>query len=250
MILNSMKSRLFAFIAPMIAFSSQAFAMDPAAPPEGPVPVVAAPVAAAPIEPKDESRARFGLSLNGGSFFPGPFTIALGAEARLGYQLNNDVGVYGQLGGTAGLGAGTSTDGASATASVSAVTYWYLGANIESLLGESFFVAGGAAIGRGGWGVLSGTVAASSSRAASGSTVVAGGLMPQFNARIGFAPGKRALDGTKRGLSFAFDLRALLAPNSERNEVVVGANGASTNQRTSTFAVGFAPMLMIGFDTR
>lgn len=90
-----------------------------------------------------------------GTFFPGPTTVALRFEGRFGYSVNQTLSLYGSLGAVGGIGFGADVDSKGGSASVSAVSFWYIGANADALLAGPLFVGGGAGIGKAGWGVVS-----------------------------------------------------------------------------------------------
>jgi hypothetical protein len=207
--------------------------------------------AAAPTAPPpapDGGHFRWGLSPMAGTFFPGPTTIAFGIEGRVGYAFNQTVTAFGSLGAVGGVGFGGSASSTGASASVSAVSYWYLGANVDALVAGPLFVGGGAAIGRGGWGVVS---AAASSSGGSQEVIAAGGLMPQFNARLGLATGTPSpTTGKRSGFSVALDLRVLVAPDSVSTKQSAGAGGATQSVTTNTTEIGISPMLMLGYEQR
>lgn len=223
----------------------------PPAPAAGPATAAPALPAATPaaVPPEEQGRFRWGLGLGLGSFFPGPTTFALGPEIRLGYSLNNTVSIFGLAGAVGGIGFGGSVNANGASAELQAVSYTYLGANVDAMLAGPLFAGGGASIGRGGWGSVA--VAASTSGGAQ-EVVAAGGWMPQLNARIGLAAGSPSPTSPKRsGISVALDLRVLIAPDSASTKQSANTSGGAQQSVTaSTTAIGFAPMLLLGIDTR
>ena len=227
--------------APTEATPAQPAATAPATPAQGTAP-------AAPQEPPDEGHFRWGISGMGGSFFPGPTTIAFGLEGRFGYAFNRTVTAFASAGSVAGIGFGRETSSTGGSLSVSAVSYWYIGANADALLAGPLFVGGGAALGRGGWGVVS---QSASSSGGSQEVIVAGGFMPSVNGRLGLHFGKtNEQTGKRSGFVLALDFRVLIAPNSAKTTQSAGAGGASQSVTVDTTAIGFSPMLMLGYDLR
>lgn len=205
-----------------------------------------------PTEPPDDGHFRWGLSPMFGTFFPGPTTVALGLEVRIGWAFNQIVTAYGSLGSVAGIGFGADVSGDDKSVSVSAISYWYLGANVDALLAGPLFVGGGAAIGKAGWGV----VEAHGSSSGGGSDVIAAaGWTPSLDARLGISTGTPSLaTGKRSGFYLALDVRVLFAPNATetREQANASSNSASGSAKitTDTTAVGIAPMLHLGFDSR
>ena len=234
-----------------LAVPGVAFAQESVKPAEGAVPpngAAAAPAAEAEPKPPEEGHFRWGISPSIGTFFPGPSTLALGLEARFGYSFNPDVSLYGGIGAVAGVGFGATSEVNGSSFSVSAVSYWYLDANVDTMLSGPLFVGGGAGIGRGAWGVAKAT---STSNGAGQELTAASGLMPQLNARIGLTTGKvRPKTGKRSGFSIALDLRMLIAPSSSSSVETTNANGGASTSETSKTAVGFSPMLLIGYESR
>jgi len=208
----------------------------------------ASPDTATPAPTPNEGHFRWGISPTGGTFFPGPTTIAAGIEGRAGYAFNQTVTLFGSLGTAAGIGLGGDVTANGASASVSAISYWYIGANVDALLVGPLFVGAGAAIGRGGWGVVS---QSASSSGGSQEVTAAGGTMPSGNARIGLMTGKlNEKTGKRSGFAIALDLRVLVAPDAASTSQQASASGASQNVTTSTTAIGYSPMLMLGYELR
>jgi hypothetical protein len=184
----------------------------------------------------------------GGTFFPGPTTVAFGIEGRFGYAFNQMVTAFGSVGSVAGVGFGGDVSANGAALSVSAISYWYIGANVDALVAGPLFVGAGAALGRGGWGVVS---QSASSAGASQEVIAVGGTMPSANARLGLHVGKvNEKTGKRPGFAIALDLRVLIAPDSASTTQSAGAGGASQSVTTDTTAIGWSPMLMLGYDLR
>lgn len=79
----------------------------------------------------------------------------------------------------------------------------------------------------------------------------AGGLTPSLDARIGLVTGSvNQATGKKSGFMIALDVRMLIAPDSATTKQQAGAGGAMQSVTTETTALGFCPMLHLGFDSR
>lgn len=203
---------------------------------------------AKPAEGADEGHFRWGISGMGGSFFPGPTTIAFGAEGRVGYALDRTLTLYGSLGSVAGIGFGGEVSNNNSSLSVSAVSYWYIGANVDALVAGPLFVGAGAAFGKGAWGVVS---QSAGTNGAGQEVIAAGGFMPSADARLGLHFGKTKDNGKRGGFVLALDLRVLIAPDSaETKQSASSTGGASQSVTTDTTAIGYSPMLMLGYDMR
>jgi hypothetical protein len=65
--------------------------------------------------------------------------------------------------------------------------------------------------------------------------------------------GRRERGGVFRGRqpgALALDLRVLIAPDSASTRQSAGAGGASQSVTTSTTAIGWSPVLMLGYELR
>jgi hypothetical protein len=217
----------------------------------GAQPNPAAPPTPAPqpqVDRSDEGHLRGGLSLNLG-YFLSPGAVTAAPELRIGYQVNRSFGIFGIAGAVVGLGvSGGSNANGTSSASITGVSYTYIGVNAEAMFDDLYTLGGGLAVGKGGW--ASAGVATTSADASS-AVLVAGGFMPQANVRAGFAFGSRSkITGSKTGLTLALDVRFLFAPNSVLEETKAGPNGGSVKVETSRSALGVNPMLVLGFDWR
>lgn len=239
-----MRALSFGVMSWLVVMTTSFAAAAQEEPPPAPAP---APAPATPAEPPDEGHFRWGLSPSIGTFFPGPTTLSFGLEGRFGYAFNQMVTAYGSVGSAAGIGFGGDTTANGASLSVSAISYWYVGANVDALVAGPLFVGAGAAIGRGGWGVVS---QSASSSGGSQEVIAAGGTMPSADARIGLHVGKWNDKGKRPGFAIALDLRVLIAPDSASTKQSANASGASQSVTTDTTAVGYSPMLMLGYDLR
>lgn len=240
-----------------ISHEASAWADDPPTPPADPnAPPPAVTPATTPDAPKpaqeeppvpDIGHLRWGLSPMAGTFFPGPTTVALGFEGRVGWSFNHMVSVYGNITAVAGIGFGESSGSGSSSVSVSAISYWQFGANIDALLAGPLFVGGGLGIGKAGWGVVK---ASGSSTGGSSDVIAAGGIVPSLDGRFGvFLGSLNKQTGTRSGLTIALDVRVLIAPNATETKQSASATGAVDEVDTKA-AVGVCPMLMLGYDFR
>ncbi len=239
-----------------LTFSTAAYADGPVVPSNEPAPPPAANASPVPPPvqqpeadpaPPEGGHFRWGISPSIGTFFPGPTTLAFGFEGRFGYSFNPDVSLYGGIGAVAGVGVGGSSDVNGTSFSLSAVTYWYLDANVDTMLAGPLFVGGGVGFGRGAFAIVKAT---STNNGAGSELTAASGLMPQLNARIGLTTSKvMQATGKRSGFSIALDLRVLIAPGSTSTVSTAGSSGSSSTE-TPTTAVGFSPMLLIGYESR
>ena len=56
--------------------------------------------------------------------------------------------------------------------------------------------------------------------------------------------------GKRSGFAIALDLRMLIAPDSATTSQSAGAGGVSQAVATNTTAIGWSPMLMMGYELR
>jgi len=183
-----------------------------------------------------------------GTFFPGPTTFSIGIEARFGWALNQTITVYGNAAAVGGIGFGADVDDKGGSASVSAVSYWVLGANVDALVVGPLFVGGGAGIGKAGWGVIE---EHASSNGGGSKVIAAGGWTPSIDGRIGISTGSpNPQTGKRAGFYLALDVRVLIAPNGTETTQEATATGGRQSVVTDTTAIGIAPMLHLGFDSR
>lgn len=165
--------------------STAAFAQETPPPPPPPQPVVQA----APAEPLEDQggRVRGGVSGNLGWHIPSMFTF--GAEGRVGYVVSNMFNVYAIGGFTVGFGFGVSGNSMGGSASVSGVSYGYLGAIAEFVFGNLFYVGVGPAVAFGGFG--SAGVSVGTGGSGSISAVAHAGPAPGLDARLGLHFGRK-----------------------------------------------------------
>jgi hypothetical protein len=239
---------LVSLVVPSIAFGQEE--PPPAAPPTpAPTEPAPAPKPTAPPEPPNDGHFRWGLSPMFGTFFPGPTTVALGFEGRFGYAFNQMLTVYGNVAAVGGIGFGADTDDkGGGSASVSAISFWVFGANVDALLVGPLFVGGGAGFGKAGWGVVE---AHGSNNGAGSRVIAAGGWTPSIDGRIGISTGSpNPQTGKRSGFYLALDVRMLFAPDSAETKQEATATGGTQQVTTDTTAIGICPMLHLGFDSR
>jgi hypothetical protein len=211
-----------------------------AAPPPADVPVSEAP---------ELGRLRYGADTNIGVFLP-QTAVMIGAEGRLGYQFNRTYALYANLGLQVGLGIGGSVSSTGASASINIVSFWHLGVLGEMSLADHLTLAAGPVLASGAW---AGIAASGNSTTGSSATeVVAGGMMPGLDFKVGFSPAPRdPVTGRRQGFTIGLDAMLLFAPNSVYVHTEAGTNGsAGAEVRTSGLAVGFVPTLTLGYEGR
>ena len=223
-----------------------AFAQEIQAPPPAPPPSVPAD---APVEDPG-GRIRWGVSGNLGWNFPSP-AFTLGAEGRIGWQISNAFSAYAIVGGTAGIGLGVNAGINGAAVSVTALSYWYLGAIAELMLGNLFYVGGGVV------GASSSYVGAVVSATADGrakeSVLTSTGFAPGLDLRLGLGFGRQqpAPSFRRGGFNLGIDAMMLFHPNTTIATVEADANGnAGATVTTTGLSVNVVPMLTLGYDWR
>src|SRR5688572_8909716 len=144
------------------------------------------------VEGEDTGRFRGGVSGIIGVFLPGP-VIQLGVEGRLGYQINDLMAVYGDIGSHAGFGVnvGASEDGGGA--SITAGAGIYGSAMFEVTLADVFSAALGPTLMYGSFVTVGQYVSVD---AAEQSVAVFAGVLPGIKMRVGVGfgserPGRR-----------------------------------------------------------
>ncbi len=241
------KTLLLTALVSASAFAQEA--MPPPPPPPPPQPVAMAPAPAdAPMEDPG-GRVRWGVSGNLGWHIPqSAFTI--GAEGRIGYQISNMFSAYAILGGTAGFGIGASVSVTGASASITALSYYYLGAIAEFMFGNLFYVGAGPVIANGGLVGVSGSGSTTGNSEAM--AIAHGGPMPGLDLRLGLGLGRQhpAPSFRRGGFNIGLDALILLHPNSTviREKTVNGTSQGSIT--TNELAVTVTPMLTLGYDGR
>jgi hypothetical protein len=174
-----------------------------------PEPSAAAPTpadssAANPTMPAAEepsiSRFRWGISAAGGPMLGAYSGGAGGIDARLGWQLNDMLGVYGQPILLLGAGASANATGASATG----LGLYGLGAMADATLADLFYVAAGPELLFG----AVGTAAASAGGSASASAST--GPFFSIAARAGFAFGSKRPD-RRKAFTLGLDMHTVFA---------------------------------------
>lgn len=231
--------------------SASALAQESAPPPPPPQPVAAAPMPMdAPMEDPG-GRVRWGVSGNLGWHLPSS-AFTFGAEGRIGYQISNMFGAYAIVGGTVGLGFGVSTSIQGANVSITALSYYYFGAIAELMLGNLFYVGGGPVLANGAY--VGASVGASADGVAEVKNIVAAGLKPGLDIRLGLGLGRASGPPSFRrgGFNLGLDALILFHPNSIITTIRAdGPNGtAGAGVTTNGLTVSLVPMLMLGYDAR
>ncbi len=226
-----------ALVLPGLA-SAQDAVGAPTDPSQGPI-MAPAPVA----EGGSEARFRWGIGAAGGLFIPGSL-VDFGAGLRLGAQLNDSFGVYGDLGFAFGLALGGSVSGTSTTLRASAVAFWHVGVLAEATFGDMFFVGAGPLIASGGW-VFTDQYTDSSGTVQQ-NVIEAGGFMPGLDLRVGIGLGGRRPSGRRSQFTIGLDVKFLLASVSSAST----GTGTGATVRTGDTQIGITPMLMIGYDSK
>jgi hypothetical protein len=181
--------------------------------------LVAAP-APAPVAPaaaeRDGGRFRGGIELDGGFFkTPGATLGALGPSGQIGYQINDQIGVYAVPGFTVLFGAAGGVD-------------FNFGAVVDyTFLDDQLTV---------GVGPEAGAFAFFGNGAAGGGAGYGGRIHAAWNALV-----SRGLNGVRRhGLVVGLDLRFIVGPEAT-------ASAAEGTASASTTGFVFAPLLSIGY---
>lgn len=221
--------------------------------PATPAPAPASPETKPPVvdENVDKGgRIRWGTSGNVGWHLPqSMFTI--GAEGRIGYQVNNIFSAYGVVGGTAGFGFGVSAGFSGVSVSASAISYWYIGGIAEAMFGNLFYVGGGPVLARGG--LAGANIGVDSAGVAQVQEVASSGFKPGINFRVGFGFGRPMGASHRRsGFNLGIDTLTLFHPNTTVVTTKAdGPNGsAGIAVTTNETIVSFVPMLTFGYDSR
>jgi hypothetical protein len=229
--------------------ASSAFAQDAATnppPPPPPAPIEAAPPADAPMTDPG-GRVRWGVGANIGWHIPSMFTI--GAEGRVGYVFSNLFNAYLIGGGVAGFGFGGSANSTGGSVSVSAVSYWFLGAIAEVMFGNIFYVGAGPVVAGGGFATVG---LSASTEAGAISTVTHSGVAPGFDVRLGLGFGSQKGPPSFRrgGFNLGISVMTLFRPNSVVARLEGSSGGGSATVTTNELFVTAAPMLTLGYDAR
>lgn len=235
--------------------SSAAFAQETPPPPPPPAPAAAVAPAPMPADaPMEDTggRVRWGLNANIGWHAPSP-AFTLGGEGKIGYVFSNLFNAYAVIGGTFGIGFGvnTSIPGA-ATASITAISYYYFGAIAELMFGNLFYVGAGPIFASGGYAGV--TAGADSSGVAEVSTITSAGFKPGVDLRLGLGFGRPKGPPSFRrgGFNLGLDAMMLFHPNSLITTVKAdGPNGsAGASVTTNGLTVSVVPMLTLGYESR
>jgi hypothetical protein len=200
-------------------------------------------------DPNDTSHGRFrgGVSGNIGAFLPPPI-FQIGAAGRLGYQINDLFAVYGGFGAQAGFGIGVGVSDDSASASVSFGGGVFGEAIFEVTLADVFFIGTGPALFYGAFVSAEQAVGSSGNTASAEQSVSSfSGVMPGLKIRTGVGFGKNRPDRRKQ-FTLAADLMILFGEKLSAGQSA-GTGGASAYVSDGV-AVGFLPMLSLGFDAK
>ncbi len=238
------------------AFAQSASPIDLQSPPPPPppteVPPLPPPVSETLAPPHDGIRTtvqgafRWGAHVSLGTFVPVGM-LTLGAEGRAGYQINDAFGVYGTLAVRGGAYENADLATGSADASRGRFFAVSLGALAEWAIVDRFFVAGGLSVARASWlGVADTEIIGSRSFVRS---VDADGFMPALHVKAGFGIGPKTAEGRRHRLTLGLDAMVLFAPDSLKRTLTTTSQKSGTVERSNSLAVGFAPMLFVGFDS-
>lgn len=200
-------------------------------------------------DPNDTSHGRFRGGVSGmiGAFLPPPI-FQLGAAGRLGYQINDLFAVYGGFGAQAGFGINVGVSDDSASTSVSFGGGVFGEAIFEVTLADVFFIGTGPVIFYGAFVSVDQAVSANSSTASAEQSVSSfSGAMPGLKLRTGVGFGKNKPDRRKQ-FTLAADLTILFGERLSAGESA-GTTGASAYVKDGV-AVGFLPMLSLGYDAK
>lgn len=200
-------------------------------------------------DPNDTSHGRFRGGVSGmiGAFLPPPI-FQLGAAGRLGYQINDLFAVYGGFGAQAGFGINVGVSGDSASTSVSFGGGVFGEAIFEVTLADVFFIGTGPVIFYGAFVSAEQAVSANGSTASAEQSVSSfSGAMPGLKLRTGVGFGKNRPDRRKQ-FTLAADLTILFGERLSAGESA-GTAGASAYVSDGV-AVGFLPMLALGYDAK
>jgi len=195
----------------------------------------------------DHGRFRGGVSGMIGAFLP-PAMFQIGAAGRLGYQINDLFAVYGGFGSQAGFGIGVGSDEDGTSASVSFGGGVFAEAIFEVTLADIFFVGTGPVIMYGAFVSVDQAVSVSDDTASASQNVsVFSGTLPGIKLRTGVGFGKNRPDRRKQ---FTLALEGtVLFGERYATQTTAGTGGASAYVRDGV-AVGFLPMLSLGYDAK
>jgi len=209
--------------------------------------------ATTPVSPSG-GHIRWGITGGPGTFFPGPM-VTIAAEGRIGWQFTSILGAYATVGFTEGYWFGGSLNVGSGGAGVSMnfryVDYWQFGVEGEAILGNTFFVAAGPKIVKGGWGFVGqGVDAGSGGASAEQYAGIVSGWLPAVGTRIGLAFGKvNPATGKRGGFNMAIDTTFVFGSGGVEIKQSAGTTGVS--QRVAPLGgIGITPILMFGYEMR
>jgi hypothetical protein len=170
--------------------------------PNQPPPVVVAP---AP-EQKYFPRFRWGVWFEGGPYFYGSSTGgAGGTNVRMGVQVNEMLGFYGQAIGVLGGGASVKPTGTTPAINASAFVGAGFAAMADLTLGNLFFIAAGPEL-------MAGIIGADRQDPKTLKTEAAAGAFFSIAARMGLALGNTTNPKQRRAFTFGLDFHMVLTP--------------------------------------
>lgn len=193
-------------------------------------------------------RIRWGISGNLGWHLP-QHAFTLGLEGRIGYQFSNFLSAYLAAGFTGGFGVGGNYNAQGVSVSLTALFYYYFGAIAEVMLGDLFYFGGGPVLANG---ALAGLFASGTSAGSELTTVVATGVKPGLDLRLGLGFGRAKLPSFRRGgFNLGLDGLILFHPDSTIGRAVADSSGRfGAEIKSQGLAVTLTPMLTLGYDAR
>ncbi len=210
-------------------------------------PTPAAPESAAPVDAAAGPHLRAGLDLASGYFIPASI-VDFELAGRLGVKFTPLVAAYVDLGYTLGASLGVSASSSGASEQASTVGFWHAALMGEVTAGDRFFAAAGPLLAGGGWTAVS--QSASSGGAVSQNATVAGSnFMPGAQVRLGLGFGRPGRNGARSQFTLALDSKLLLASVTSASQSV-GAGGVMQGAHVGDTAIGFTPMLVLGWDMK
>jgi hypothetical protein len=164
--------------------------------------------ATTPDDDADQARFRWGISGFGGPLAGGLSGGHGGIDARLGAQINETVGIYGQPMLLLGAGYGSEASATSASVSASGIALYGIGALVDATFANLFYIAAGPEILHGAMGSASSTVSTTgTSQSAAGST----GPYFSIATRLGFAFGSMK-PKRRKAFTVGLDMRIIFNP--------------------------------------
>jgi hypothetical protein len=157
--------------------------------------------------------------------------------------------LYAIGGAVGGFGFGGSVTSGGASASVSGVSYWYLGAIAELMFGNIFYVGGGPVVANSGFTIVG---VSAGNQSGSISALNHTGFAPGFDLRLGLGLGGQKGPPTFRrgGFNIGISVLTLFRPNTVVTRLSGDSMGGNIEVNTNELYVTAAPMLMLGYDGR